>query len=321
VSSLPPSADAPGLPLTRPSDSTSSDWALDGSPAAAPVPAGRPGSPGRAPRTGPVRGPGQPRCHHQLAHAQPVQAPGQLSDAVPASPRSDRRPPGPASGPAARTPNTGAAPAACAHAGRQHTPARRLPGTHNGPAQAGATPGTGRRRPGSRANKISGPPARDLADAADPGARRPRPILRDPARKAQNQNGLMRTARRLSPEHTGYRVAPARQHTGSHRAVCHALWPALVAARRTISALLICSPARSAAVALDDAPKEQSVAPNRTLGLSSFLAGFLAVGPQTVTCPPNRVDDGLTELAAQVPHVNVDEVRPRIEVHAPGHGQ
>src|SRR6266480_4312551 len=36
-------------------------------------------------------------------------------------------------------------------------------------------------------------------------------------------------------------------------------------------------------------------------GLSSFLAGFLAVGPQTVTCPPNRVDDGLTELAAQVP--------------------
>ena len=103
-------------------------------------------------------------------------------------------------------------------------------------AQAGVTAGTGRRRPGSRANKISGPPARDLADAADPGARRPRPILRDPVRKAQNQNGLMRTAGRLSPEHTDYRVASARQHTGSHRAVCHALWPALVAARRTISA-------------------------------------------------------------------------------------
>ena len=31
MSSLPPSAAAPGLPLTRPSDSTSSDWALDGS--------------------------------------------------------------------------------------------------------------------------------------------------------------------------------------------------------------------------------------------------------------------------------------------------
>ncbi len=61
--------------------------------------------------------------------------------------------------------------------------------------------------------------------------------------------------------------------------------------------------------------------PNRTWGLSSFLAGFLAVGPQTVTCPPNRVDDGLTELAAQVPHVHVDEVRPGIEVHAPGQGQ
>src|SRR6266480_4265257 len=56
-------------------------------------------------------------------------------------------------------------------------------------------------------------------------------------------------------------------------------------------------------------------------GLSSFLAGFLAVGLQTVACPPNRVDDGLTELAAQVPHVHVDEVRPGIEVHAPGHGQ
>jgi hypothetical protein len=103
-------------------------------------------------------------------------------------------------------------------------------------AQAGVTAGTGRRGTGSRANKISGPPARDLADAADPGARRPIPILRDPVRKAQNQNGLMRTAGRLSPEHTDYRVASARQHTGSHRAVCHALWPALVAARRTISA-------------------------------------------------------------------------------------
>jgi len=45
-----------------------------------------------------------------------------------------------------------------------------------------------------------------------------------------------RPSGRLSPEHTGYRVASARQHTGSRRAVCHALWPALVAARRTISA-------------------------------------------------------------------------------------
>jgi hypothetical protein len=43
-------------------------------------------------------------------------------------------------------------------------------------AQAGVTAGTGRRGTGSRANKISGPPARDLADAADPGARRPRRI-------------------------------------------------------------------------------------------------------------------------------------------------
>ncbi len=84
----------------------------------------------------------------------------------------------------------------------------------------------------------------------------------------------------------------------------------------------ICSPVRSTAVAVDDAPKEQYVTPETgPWGLSSFLAGFLAVGPQTVTCPPNRVDDGLTELAAQVPHVHVDEVRPGIEVHAPGHGQ
>ncbi len=86
--------------------------------------------------------------------------------------------------------------------------------------------------------------------------------------------------------------------------------------------LPICSPVRSTAVAVDDAPKEQYVAPETgPWGLSSFLAGFLAIGPQTVTCPPNRVDDGLTELAAQVPHVHVDEVRPGIEVHAPGHGQ
>ena len=52
------------------------------SPAAAPRPAGRCGSPGHAPELGPVRGPGQPRCHHQLGHAQPVQAPGQLGDMV-----------------------------------------------------------------------------------------------------------------------------------------------------------------------------------------------------------------------------------------------
>jgi len=89
------------------------------------------------------------------------------------------------------------------------------------------------RQPGEQDIRTPSPRPRR---AADPGARRPRRILRDPVRKAQNQNGLMRTAGRLSPEHTDYRVASARQHTGSHRAVCHALWPALVAARRTISA-------------------------------------------------------------------------------------
>jgi hypothetical protein len=35
----------------------------------------------------------------------------------------------------------------------------------------------------------------------------------------------------------------------------------------------------------------------------------------------HRLDHGLAELAAQVAHVHVDEVRSRVEVHAPGHGQ
>jgi hypothetical protein len=35
----------------------------------------------------------------------------------------------------------------------------------------------------------------------------------------------------------------------------------------------------------------------------------------------HRLDHGLTELAAQVAHVHVDEVRSRVEVHVPGHGQ
>jgi hypothetical protein len=64
-----------------------------------------------------------------------------------------------------------------------------FPGTHNGPAQAGATAGTGRRGTGSRADKISGPPARDLADAAGPGARRPRRTLRDPCGKRKIRTG------------------------------------------------------------------------------------------------------------------------------------
>jgi len=35
------------------------------------------------PGPGPVRGPGQPRCHHQLAHAQPAQAPRRRAAAPP----------------------------------------------------------------------------------------------------------------------------------------------------------------------------------------------------------------------------------------------
>jgi hypothetical protein len=137
--------------------------------------------------------------------------------------------------PAARTPNTSAAPAACRSCSQTAHPARRLSGTSSGagrPARPRHWP-PWHRQPGEQDFRT---PARDLAERRRPGARRPRRILRDPVRKAQNQNGLMRTAGRLSPEHTDYRVASALQHTGSHRAVCHALWPALVAARRTISA-------------------------------------------------------------------------------------
>ncbi len=47
----------------------------------------------------------------------------------------------------------------------------------------------------------------------------------------------------------------------------------------------------------------------------------LAVDPETIPRSANRLDHGPAELAAQVAHVHVDEVRSGIEVHAPGHGQ
>ena len=61
--------------------------------------------------------------------------------------------------------------------------------TTSGPAQAGATPGTGRRGPGSRANKISGPQPATSPNAAGPGVRHPIPILRIPPGKQQIRTG------------------------------------------------------------------------------------------------------------------------------------
>jgi hypothetical protein len=165
-----------------------------------------------SPEPDPVRGPGPPRCHHQLANAQPVQAPGQLSGVV-LHPRSGRRPPRPASDRAARKPNTGAAPAACRSCWQT---------AHPGAAASGqpAAP----RRPARPRHWPSPPrqpaPARDLAER-----RRSRcvPPYTDPAwegEQKQNWHWLMHTARLLSPEHTEeYRVVPARQHTGMSRSV------------------------------------------------------------------------------------------------------
>jgi hypothetical protein len=59
------------------------------------------------------------------------------------------------------------------------------------------------------------------------------------------------------------------------------------------------------------------------LGAGGYVPGCFgpAVGAQAVAGPADRLDQRLAELAAQIAHVHVDEVRARIEVRAPGHGQ
>jgi len=46
-----------------------------------------------------------------------------------------------------------------------------------------------------------------------------------------------------------------------------------------------------------------------------------ALDLEAVACPADRLDRRLPKFAAQVAHVHIDEVRPGIEAHAPGHRQ
>src|ERR1700683_5691325 len=57
-------------------------------------------------------------------------------------------------------------------------------------------------------------------------------------------------------------------------------------------------------------------------GLRKWLGwSEAAVEAQAVAGPADGLDQRLAQLSAQVADVDVDEVRARIEVHVPGHGQ
>ena len=186
------------------------------SPAAAPGPAGRPGSPGREPRTGPC-----PRAR-PAAMSPPAGrrrgGPGTGSAQRRGSASPDRvvGHPGRRQVPRLQDRTQAQHPQQAAHAGKQHTRRGGFSGTSSGP-----------RRPPDRGHWPSWPRQPGEQDIRPPPATSPTPPVpvratRDgpagPRAESANQNGLVRTAGRLSPEHTEeYRVVPARQHTGSRR--------------------------------------------------------------------------------------------------------
>ena len=160
------------------------------------------------PEPNPVRGPGQPRRHHQLADPQPIQAPGQLSEVILHPPDRVVGHPGRRQVPRLEHRTQ---PQHAAHAGRQHTPARRLPDNQR-PRASRRDPGTGRRRPGSRT------PARDLE------RRRSRRV--PPDTNPAGSHAARHTARLVNSEHTEEdRVVPARQHW--HVTLCGRPWSQL----------------------------------------------------------------------------------------------
>ena len=203
------------------------------SPAAAPAPAGQSGPPGHAPEPDPVRGPGQPRRHHQLADTQPVQAPGQLSDVVLHPPD---RVVGHRRRQVARLEHRTQPqhPQHAAHAGRQHTPAGgfRTTGGPGRPTRLGHRPSRPR-QPGEQDIRT---PARDLATPPAPVCAGRDGPCRTPRGKRKSEPADAYRAPSQPRAHPGAQrhssaAAPRQPPPGTSRAVA-----ALVAARQTISA-------------------------------------------------------------------------------------